>query len=151
MLETRTPDLILADIRMPGLDGLAFARRVKTDTRWAHVPMIALTALGSRDDLRATWEDGFAAHVAWEKQLALLQESQQQLKASFDALASATLRATTEEFLKLADQKLGNLQKEAVGEIGKRQQALDELMKPIRDALIHVDSKLADSERGRMP
>lgn len=77
MLETRTPDLILADIRMPGLDGLAFARRVKTDTRWAHVPMIALTALGSRDDLRATWEAGFAAHVTkpidWDTVLSIIE------------------------------------------------------------------------------
>lgn len=83
-------------------------------------------------------------------QLALLQQSQAQLKASFDALASATLRATTEEFLKLADQKIGNVQKEAVAEIGKRQDALDALMKPIRDALHQVDLKLADSERGRV-
>jgi DNA recombination protein RmuC len=83
-------------------------------------------------------------------QLAVLQQAQQQLKASFDALAGATLRTATEEFLKLADQKLGNVQKDAVSELGKRQQALDELMKPIRDALVQVDQKLADGERDRI-
>jgi DNA recombination protein RmuC len=84
------------------------------------------------------------------EKLALMEQAQIQLKASFDALASAALRVTTEEFLKLADQKLGNVHKDAMGEIGKRQQALDELLKPIRDALAQVDVKLGEGERARI-
>lgn len=84
------------------------------------------------------------------QQLALLQDAQAQLKASFDALASTALRASTDEFLKLADQKLGNVQKEAIGEIDKRQMALDELIKPIRDTLTQVDLKLAAGEKARI-
>jgi DNA recombination protein RmuC len=81
------------------------------------------------------------------EQLALLEHAQGQLRATFEAAAGAALRASTEEFLKLADQKLGNVQKDAIGEIGKRQQALDDLMKPIRDALQQVDRKLGESDR----
>jgi DNA recombination protein RmuC len=84
------------------------------------------------------------------QQLALLQQAETQLKASFDSLASTTLRATTDEFLKLADQKLGNVQKDALGEIAKRQGAIDDLIQPIRDALVAVDSKLADSDKSRV-
>ena len=84
------------------------------------------------------------------QQLALLQNAEAQLKASFDALASTALRASTEEFLKLADQKLGNVHKDAIGQIDKRQAALDELIKPIRETLTHVDQKLADTEKGRI-
>ncbi|HUE85506.1 MAG TPA: DNA recombination protein RmuC [Vicinamibacterales bacterium] len=84
------------------------------------------------------------------QQLALLQQAEGQLKASFEALASTALRASTEEFLKLADQKLGNVQKEAIGQIDKRQVALDDLIKPIRDALTQVDQKLADGEKARI-
>ena len=69
-LKTRTPDLILADLRMPGMDGLAFARRVKADAQWRSVPIVAVTALGSLADLHATREAGFAAHalkpIQWE-------------------------------------------------------------------------------------
>jgi CheY-like chemotaxis protein len=64
MLKTRTPDLILTDLRMPRMDGLAFARRVKADTRWSRVPLIAITALASSADLQATFEAGFTAHVS---------------------------------------------------------------------------------------
>ncbi len=84
------------------------------------------------------------------QQLALLQRAEAQLKTSFDALASSALRTSTEEFLKLADQKLGNVQKEAIGQIDQRQTALDELIKPIRDTLTQVDHKLAESEKARI-
>jgi DNA recombination protein RmuC len=85
--------------------------------------------------------------AAVPNQLALLEQAQGHLKTSFEAVASAALRASTDEFLKLADQKLGNVQKDAIGEISKRQQALDDLMKPIRDALTQVDRKLGESDR----
>jgi DNA recombination protein RmuC len=84
------------------------------------------------------------------EKMALMQKAQEQLRTSFDSLASATLRTTTDEFLKLADQKLGNIQKDALNEIGKRQQAFDELIKPIRDSLVQVDQKIGESERNRL-
>lgn len=84
------------------------------------------------------------------EKLALLSSAQEQLKAAFDSLASQTLRMTTEEFLKLADQKLSNVQNTALGEIQKRQQAFEELVKPIRDTLTEVGQKLGESERGRV-
>lgn len=82
--------------------------------------------------------------------IALVEHSQQRLRESFDALAGAALRASTDEFLKLAEQKLGNVQRDALGEVGKRQQALDELIAPIRQTLAAVDTKLGEAERGRV-
>jgi DNA recombination protein RmuC len=84
------------------------------------------------------------------EKMALLQKAQDQLRTSFDSLATATLRTTTDEFLKLADQKLGYIQKDALNEIGKRQQAFDDLIKPIRDSLVLVDQKIGESERNRL-
>ena len=83
-------------------------------------------------------------------QLAMLDQAQSQLKASFDALAGTALRHTTDEFLKLAELKLGHVQKDAIGDIEKRQHALDDLIKPIRDALMQVDQKLAAGEQARL-
>jgi DNA recombination protein RmuC len=84
------------------------------------------------------------------QQLALLQRAEAELKSSFESLAGAALRTSTDEFLKLADQKLGNVQKDALGNLERRQHALDELVKPIRDTLSQVDRKLADGERDRV-
>jgi DNA recombination protein RmuC len=84
------------------------------------------------------------------EKLALVEQAEGQLRTSFEALASAALRGATEEFLKLADQKLGNVQKDAVVEIERRQRAFDDLIKPIRDALTQVDQKIGESEKNRL-
>jgi CheY-like chemotaxis protein len=52
------PDLILLDIRMPDLDGLEVARRLKADAFTAGVPILALTALSDQDDRQAALDAG---------------------------------------------------------------------------------------------
>ncbi len=84
------------------------------------------------------------------EKVALIAKAEEQLRATFNASAAAALRATTEEFLKLADQKLGNVQKDAAAELGRRHQAFDELVKPIKDVLTQVDQKVGDSEKNRL-
>jgi DNA-binding response OmpR family regulator/DNA-binding CsgD family transcriptional regulator len=52
-----TPDAILLDAVMPGLDGFETCRRVKTEPAWAHVPVIFMTGLAETEHVVA----GFAA------------------------------------------------------------------------------------------
>jgi len=72
------------------------------------------------------------------------------LRDSFQALAAAALRSNTDEFLKLADQKIGNVHKEAAADLGKRQLALDELVRPIKESLTQVDAKLREVDKARV-
>lgn len=44
ILAETTPDIILLDINLPGIDGLELARRFKADNRLAPVPLVATTA-----------------------------------------------------------------------------------------------------------
>jgi DNA recombination protein RmuC len=73
-----------------------------------------------------------------------------QLREAFQSLAASTLKASTDEFLKLADQKIGNVHKEAALDLGRRQQELDSLVTPIKDTLVQVDAKLKEVERSRV-
>ena len=91
---------------------------------------------------------GFAA--GWLLASRSRASQQDQLRDAFQALAASTLKASTDEFLKLADQKIGNVHKDAATDLGKRQQELDSLVAPIRDTLAQVGIKLNEVERQRI-
>ena len=88
---------------------------------------------------------GFAA--GWFLAAKTGRSHEQELRDSFHALAGEALRSSTDEFLKLADQKIGNVHKEAAADLGKRQQALDALVSPIKDTLSQLGTTLQDSNR----
>jgi CheY-like chemotaxis protein len=62
-LRERRYDLVLADIRMPGLDGLELVRRVRGELGDDRTPIVLVSTLGSDDDVRRGLEAGATAYV----------------------------------------------------------------------------------------
>ncbi|HET8540683.1 MAG TPA: response regulator [Anaeromyxobacter sp.] len=56
-------ELVVADIQMPRLDGLALTRRLKGDPRLARVPVVLVTSLDSAEDRAAGLKAGADAYV----------------------------------------------------------------------------------------
>ncbi|NDJ61790.1 MAG: response regulator, partial [Chloroflexi bacterium] len=50
MARQHEPALILLDIRMPGMDGIAFVQTLRRDSRFCQTPVIALTASAMNGD-----------------------------------------------------------------------------------------------------
>jgi two-component system chemotaxis sensor kinase CheA len=57
-------DVIISDIEMPGMNGFEFAVQVRGDTRWRHVPMVALSSHATPEDLDRGREVGFNDYIA---------------------------------------------------------------------------------------
>ncbi len=51
IMDEVSPDVILLDVMMPGMDGFEVCRRIRADKRWRHIPIIIVTALDSREDI----------------------------------------------------------------------------------------------------
>lgn len=58
------PDLILMDIQLPGMDGLAATALLKQDPVTAAIPIIALTAMAMKEDREKTKAAGCDAYIA---------------------------------------------------------------------------------------
>jgi two-component system, cell cycle response regulator DivK len=58
MAETEAPDLILMDLRLPGIDGWETTRRIKAATATKAIPVIALSAHAMAGDREKALEAG---------------------------------------------------------------------------------------------
>lgn len=75
------------------------------------------------------------ARTTTEERAGTLDEVRQQLTGEFARLSTLALRQNNEQFLQLAEAKLGETRQAADGELAKRQEAIEQLLKPIGEQL----------------
>lgn len=63
MLEQELFDLLIADLAMPGVDGLMLVRQVRADPRFAALPVIMLTSSGEDGDRLSADAEGVNAFL----------------------------------------------------------------------------------------
>jgi len=56
-------DLVLTDVEMPGMDGLALTRLIRTTPGWKAVPVVVMTSRDSEADRRAGMDAGADAYL----------------------------------------------------------------------------------------
>jgi DNA recombination protein RmuC len=79
----------------------------------------------------------------------LLEDAEQKLADRFRALSADALTRNNEAFLELARNSLGHQHQLAQGELEARTREIDNLVKPLRDSLEKVDTRIADLEKAR--
>ena len=58
LLHTEAVDLLIADIDMPEIDGIALLRQIRADTQLAPLPVVMLTASGAEFEHKAAVSAG---------------------------------------------------------------------------------------------
>jgi DNA recombination protein RmuC len=84
------------------------------------------------------------------EKLALLGRAETRLREAFSSLSAEALRHNNQSFLDLAQTKLGELQQSASSDLERRRQAVDDLVRPIQEALARVDGTLHEVEKERV-
>lgn len=84
-----------------------------------------------------------------EEQKRLLAEAEKKLTDTFKAAAGDALDNTSISFLKLAKETLDKVLAEARGDLGKRQEAIDGLVRPLSEKLKQFDEYLRSVEKAR--
>jgi len=94
------------------------------------------TRLKDQDALQAERESAFEAATS-------------RLAKAFSDLSNQSLKSNSENFLRLAEQNLSAHQERAKRELGDREQAVENLVKPIKDALHQSQAQIAALEQSR--
>lgn len=83
------------------------------------------------------------------EKLALLEEAEKRLSDTFKALSAEALKSNNQSFLQLAIETLEKHRERAVHDLEARRNAMDELVKPLKEALEKVDSRIVEMEKER--
>jgi DNA recombination protein RmuC len=73
----------------------------------------------------------------------------ERLSRTFDQLAQAQFQNHSETFLKLARENLGAHQEKAKGELAAREQAIENLLRPIRETMQRTENQLQELDKAR--
>ncbi|NGX50425.1 MAG: DNA recombination protein RmuC [Chlamydiae bacterium] len=90
-----------------------------------------------------------AEQRATEEKLALVVSSQERLSQAFKALSAEALEKSSSSFLQLAKETLGKFQEKAKGDLDKRHQSIEEVLKPVKESLKKLDSGMHAIEKER--
>ncbi len=90
-----------------------------------------------------------AAQKGFEEQKALIETLKQEMTNTFNALSSAALKSSSEDFLRLASESLGKVVTDTRGRLGEHQAAMDGMIKPLYETLKRYEEQIKSMEEGR--
>ena len=119
------------------------ARLEERAARTAHLEAEVAQVAALREERGALLAQLEAERAGAAEKLAAMRET-------FAALSAEALRQNNQSFLDLAGARVSELQHAATADLERRRQAVDELVRPIHDALARVDGTLHEVEKERL-
>jgi DNA recombination protein RmuC len=90
-----------------------------------------------------------AAQKSFEEQKALIDTMKKEMTDTFNALSSAALKSSSQDFLRLASEHLGKVVADTKGKLGEHQAAMDGMIKPLHEALRRYEGQIREIEESR--
>jgi len=90
-----------------------------------------------------------AERASASEKIAALNDAHARLTAEFKALSADALKTNNAAFLQLAQAALAQFQQKAGDDLAARQQAIDAVVKPLKESLEKVDVKIGELEQKR--
>jgi YesN/AraC family two-component response regulator len=105
-IQAQKPDLVVSDIMMPEMDGISLAKRIKSDSDTAHIPVILLTARADEEQQLEGYGTGANDYITKPFNVEILQARIRNLLAQKKHaevnLSPMTITPLDEQFLKQA-------------------------------------------------
>ncbi len=144
------------DIRADKAEAQAHQERVRCEALEEQRMALQAQCDGLHERLRAA-ESGLAEMRAraqetqkrLEEERQLLADAERKLADTFKSIAADTLRQSTGDFLKFAEEKLKAVQDVATKDFEAREKKIDEIVKPARDSLAKLDEEIRKMENER--
>lgn len=128
--KVRTPSIIVSDIMMPIMDGIAFCKRIKQDMRTSHIPVILLTAKDSMQDREEGYSVGADSFIAKPFSARLLARRIENLLAGRRKLAGLIAAKTVSS--------VGESTQEALKDLGEGNHTLNKLDREFLDKVNRI-------------
>ncbi len=130
-------------------------QRAAAEEKASRVPQLELQLKAKEEQLQHSFNEnsGLKARLsamatqlheerkATDEKLAILDAAHAKLSDAFKSLSAEALNTNNKAFIDLAKASLEKFQEGAKGDLALRQQAINEMVKPMRDSLEKVDSK----------
>jgi len=84
-----------------------------------------------------------------DEQKALFEVMKKEMSDTFNALSSAALKSSSEDFLRLASEHLGKVVVETKGKLGEHHAAMDATVKPLQELLKRYEQQIKEIEESR--
>ena len=82
-----------------------------------------------------------STRTALETKLKATEEAQQKFSQTFESIATSALRNNNESFLQLGNQNFATHLTQAQGDLDLRKQAVEAMVKPLKDALVDIEKE----------
>jgi len=143
----KEPDLIISDVMMPEMDGFEMTRKLKSDTKTSHIPIVLLTAKTSVKDKIEGIDGGADFFIEKPFNSTFLKSSINNLLLSRKKLREHyrdTLDFSHQEngMNQIDKQFLGKLRKTILENIGKEELNVDELASTLGISRVHLYRKV---------